>query len=99
MKAKSKLKDGTFAYGSVEMTDQEYMDAQNPMIRTTIFLEEDLIRTLKQEAIQRGIKYQQLVREKLKGATENKSENLVDRVVRLEAVVFKKPSGGGRSQR
>ena len=60
MKAKSKLKDGVIEYGKVEMTPEELEEAQNVKIRTTMFLEEDLIRAYKREAAKRGLKYQQL---------------------------------------
>lgn len=89
MKAKkSKLKDGEFKYGDVEMTDEEYQEAQNPKVRTTIFLDEDLIRTYKGEATKRGIKYQQLIRQKLRDALDH-PDPIEERLHRLEQKVFK----------
>ncbi len=67
-KAQSKLKDGEFHYGDVEMTDEEYQEAQNPKVRTTIFLDEDLINAYKQKALKQGVKYQQLFRDTLRQA-------------------------------
>ena len=80
------------------MTDEEYKEAQNPKVRTTIFLEENLIRAFKKEATKRGMKYQQLMREKLKEAISEIDQGLEDRLVRLEAAVFKKVSDGSRSK-
>jgi hypothetical protein len=57
MKAKTKLKDGVIKHGKVEMTDEELELAQSPKIRTTIFLDADLIRAYKKEAAKRGLKY------------------------------------------
>lgn len=98
MKEKSKLKDGTFNYGNVEMTDKEYLEAQNPKIRTTIFLEADLIRAYKKEAAKRGIKYQQLMREKLKEALNNELD-FESRLVKLEEMVLKKTASNRRSKK
>lgn len=89
MKAKSKLKDGVIKHGSVEMTDEELEAAQNPMIRTTMFLEENLIRAYKREAARRGLKYQQLMREKLRAGLGQDSE-LEARIKRLEEKVLKR---------
>ena len=85
----SKLKDGEFNYGDVEMTDEEYAEAQNSKVRTTIFLEADLIRTYKKEATKRGIRYQQLMREKLWEGLDDESDT-EERLERLEKKVFKK---------
>lgn len=92
MKAKSKLKDGKFDYGNVEMTDEEYRESQNPKVRTTMFLEADLIRAYKREAIKRGVKYQQLMREKLKDALETPID-IEGRLRRLEKTVLKRHTG------
>lgn len=92
MKGKNKLKDGKFDYGKVEMTDEEYQESQNPKVRTTMFLDADLIRTYKQEAARRGVKYQQLMREKLRGAL-NAPIDIESRLQRLEAKVLKKRTG------
>ncbi len=89
MKGKSSLKDREFHYGSIEMTEEEYAEAQNPKIRTTIFLEADLIRAYKQEAARRGLKYQQLIREKLRAGLRAPSE-IEMRLKQLEKAVFKK---------
>lgn len=83
MKAKSKLKDGVIRHGDVEMTDEELAEAQNPKIRTTIFLEEDLIRAYRREAAKRGLKYQQLVREKLRSGL-GQDTDVETRLRRLE---------------
>lgn len=92
MKGKSKLKDGEFEYGKIEMTDEEYQESQNPKVRTTMFLDADLIRAYKQEAVKRGVKYQQLMREKLRGAL-NAPVDIESRLQRLEQVVLKKRTG------
>ena len=88
-KRKSKLKDGQFCYGNIEMTDEEYQEAQNPKVRTTMFFEEDLLNAYKQEALKRGVKYQQLMREKLRKAIAPNSD-IEDRLQALERKVFKK---------
>lgn len=92
MKGKSKLKDGKFNYGKVEMTNEEYRESQNPKVRTTMFLEANLIRIYKQEAAKRGMKYQQLMREKLRGAL-NAPIDIETRLRRLEQEVLKKRTG------
>ena len=97
MKEKSKLKDGVFHYGDGEMTDEEYLEAQNPKVRTTMFLEADLIRAYKKEATKRGMKYQQLMREKLKEAISN-DHDLKSRLIKLEETVFKKEANTKRSK-
>lgn len=94
MKAKNEakrkeLKDGEFDYGSVEMTDQEYQEAQDPKIRTTIFLDASLIRAYKQQATKQGAKYQQLIRDTLRKALSG-GDGVSERLARLENVVFKK---------
>jgi predicted DNA binding CopG/RHH family protein len=89
MKAKSKLKDNTIQYGKVEMTEDELQEARNPKIRTTMFLEEDLIRAYKREATRRGLKYQQLMREKLRSGLQQDSD-VETRLKRLEAKVLKR---------
>jgi predicted DNA binding CopG/RHH family protein len=89
MKAKSKLKDGVIRHGSVEMTPEEIEESQNPKIRTTMFLEEDLIRAYKREATKRGLKYQQLMREKLRAGLIEGSD-VESRLRRLEEKVLKR---------
>jgi predicted DNA binding CopG/RHH family protein len=89
MKDKNKLENGKFDYGNVEMTDEEYRESQNPKVRTTMFLEADLIRIYKREAAKRGVKYQQLMREKLRGAL-NAPIDIESRLQRLEQEVLKK---------
>lgn len=87
----SKLKEGEFEYGDVEMTDEEYAEAQNPKVRTTIFLEADLIRSYKKEATKRGVRYQQLMRDKLwEGVDDSHDSGVKQRLERLEKKVFKK---------
>lgn len=88
-KTQSKLKDGKFKYGDVEMTDEEYQEAQNPKVRTTIFLEEDLISAYKQKALEHGLKYQQLLRDTLRQALSAPSD-IETRLEALEQKVFKK---------
>jgi predicted DNA binding CopG/RHH family protein len=89
MKAKNKLKDGVIQYGSVEMSAEELREAENPKIRTTMFLEEDLIRAYKREAARRGLKYQQLMREKLRTGLA-KDSDVEARLKRLEEKVLKR---------
>jgi predicted DNA binding CopG/RHH family protein len=74
--------------GSVEMTEQELVESQNPKVRTTIFLEEDLIRAYKREAARRGMKYQQLMREKLRASLSEKGD-IEARLRRLEKKVLR----------
>lgn len=88
MKEKSKLKDGEFSYGDVEFTEDEYKEAQNPKVRTTMFLEEDLIRAYKAEALARGMKYQQLMREKLREAL--KVSSVEERLQKIEDTLYSK---------
>jgi len=91
MKAKSKLlKASEFQFGDVEMTDDEYLLAQNPKIRTTIFLEADLIRAYKQLAAKKGLKYQALMREKLREAILGEGSSIEARLKRVEDQLFKK---------
>lgn len=71
------------------MTDEEYAEAQNPKVRTTIFLEADLIRTYKKEATKRGVRYQQLMREILWEGLGDHSD-VEERLERLEQRIFKK---------
>jgi predicted DNA binding CopG/RHH family protein len=80
---------GFSRHGSVEMTPEELEQSRNPMIRTTIFLEEDLIRAYKREAAKRGIKYQQLMREKLRSGL-SESSDIENRLRRLEEKVLKR---------
>ena len=89
MKVKSKLKEGVIRHGNVEMTDEELEASQNPKIRTTMFLEEDLIRAYKREAHKRGLKYQQLMRDKLRAGLEQDSA-IEARLKRLEDRVLKR---------
>jgi predicted DNA binding CopG/RHH family protein len=89
MKAKSKLKDGVIQYGKVEMSAEELLESQNPKIRTTMFLDEELIRAYKREAAKRGLKYQQLMREKLRAGLLGDSD-IEARLNRLEEKVLKR---------
>ena len=84
---KSKLVDGQIEYGDVELTDEEYQEAQNPNVRTTMFLEADLIRAYKKEALARGVRYQQLMREVLHQGLSG-SLDLESRLKRLEETVY-----------
>ena len=91
MKAKTKLKDGIIQYGQVKMTDDELKEAQNPKVRTTIFLETELIRAYKKEAARLGLKYQQLMREKLHMALGLSGESEIEvRLMRLEEKILKR---------
>ena len=81
MKDKNKI-----TYGNIEV-DKDFESA--PMIRTTMFLDVELKRSLQKEAKERGIKYQQLVREILSNYLKNKA-SLEDRVSALEKLVMKK---------
>ena len=91
MKAKTKLKDGIIQYGQVEMTDDELKEAQNPKVRTTIFLDTELIRAYKKEAARQGLKYQQLMREKLRMALGLSGESEIEvRLKRLEETILKR---------
>ena len=89
MKVKSKLKDGVIQHGKVEMSAEELLQSQNPKIRTTMFLDEDLIRAYKREAAKRGLKYQQLMREKLRAGLLS-GNDIETRLNRLEEKVLKR---------
>ncbi len=94
MKAKAEvrkklLRASELNYGDVEMTDAEFVEAQDPKVRTTIFLEASLIRACKNAAAKRGIKYQQYIREVLRKSL-SLSDDLSKRLERLEEAVFKK---------
>ncbi len=89
MKAKNKLKDGVIRYGKVEMTEEERQEAENPKLRTTIFLEADLIRAYKKMASKRGLKYQQLIREKLRNGLDEATD-VESRLRRLEEKILKR---------
>ena len=90
MKAKTKLKDGVVRYGKVEMSDVELGESQNPKIRTTMFLDAELIRAYKKEAAKLGLRYQQLMREKLYAALGVGELDFEARLKRLEQRVLKK---------
>ncbi|MCB9062122.1 MAG: hypothetical protein H6622_11420 [Halobacteriovoraceae bacterium] len=81
MKEKNKI-----TYGNIEV-DKDF--ESTPMIRTTMFLDVELKRNLQKEAKERGIKYQQLVREILSNYLKNEA-SLEDRVSALEKLVMKK---------
>jgi len=89
MKAKTKIKDGVIKYGKVEMTKSEAAEFENPKIRTTMFLDADLIRAYKKEAQKRGLKYQQLMRDKLRDALR-RGTDVEERLKRLEEKILKR---------
>ena len=73
------------------MTDDELKEAQNPKVRTTIFLDTELIRAYKKEAARQGLKYQQLMREKLRMALGLSGESEIEvRLKRLEETILKR---------
>jgi hypothetical protein len=88
-KTKPELRNGHFDYGDVGMSDEQYRESQNPKIRTTIFLEADLIRAYKGQAVKQGVKYQQLMRETLREAL-NARLDIESRLTKLENKVFDK---------
>jgi hypothetical protein len=80
MKVKNKIE-----YGTIDILDQL---KEEPKIRTTMFLDIDLKKLLKDEAYERGMKYQQLVREIL-SKHFSETENLEERIKKLESIVLK----------
>ncbi len=89
MKAKTKVKDGVIKYGKVEMTEREEAAFENPKIRTTMFLDADLIRAYKKEAQKLGLKYQQLMREKLRESL-GRGTDVETRLKKLEEKILKR---------
>ena len=89
MKAKSKLKEGSILFGKIDMTDVDLLESQNPKIRTTMFLDEALIRAYKRDASKRRLKYQQLMREKLRSGLTQDSD-IETRLRRVEDKVLKR---------
>ena len=73
-------------YGDVDISEEIKKETK---IRTTIFLEIELKKLLKKEALEKGIKYQQLLRDILKNHFSTK-ENLERRVKALETIILKK---------
>lgn len=92
MKAKSKTKDG-IKYGNVELTQEESEGLLDPMVRTTIFLNASLVRAYKAEAAKRNVKFQQLLREKLREGM-NEDSSLEGRVRRLEQALQRQKKAG-----
>ena len=74
-------------YGDVDITNE--LLKESPKIRTTMFLDLELKKLLKNEASKKGIKYQQLVRNIL-NEYFSKNEDLEDRIKALENLVLKK---------
>jgi hypothetical protein len=90
MKAKNKkVKNNDIEFGTVDLTAEESAGLIDPMIRTTIFLNASLIRAYKAEAAKRKMKYQQLMREKLR-ESQLEDSGLESRVRRLELLLQKK---------
>jgi hypothetical protein len=81
MKVKNKIE-----YGNIEV-DEDL--GQVPMIRTTIFLDVDLKRQIQNSANEKGVKYQQLIREVLRSYLSNE-DSLEKRVEQLEKIVLQK---------
>ena len=74
-------------YGDVDIINE--LLKESPKIRTTMFLDLELKKLLKNEASKKGIKYQQLVRNIL-NEYFSKNEDLEDRIKALENLVLKK---------
>tara|TARA_B100000508_G_C11395620_1_gene245644 strand:+ start:244 stop:489 length:246 start_codon:yes stop_codon:yes gene_type:complete len=73
-------------YGDVDITEE--LSKEVPKVRTTMFLDIELKNLLKSEAADKGIKYQQLIREILKSHFSEK-ESLEDRIKKLESIILK----------
>ncbi len=81
-----KTKKNAIRYGKVEVDEDLMLE---PKIRTTIFLEESMRENLKQEAVKRGMNYQQLLREIVRDYfDQNNDQDLKKRLDRLEKRVF-----------
>ncbi|PIP89003.1 MAG: hypothetical protein COW01_15560 [Bdellovibrionales bacterium CG12_big_fil_rev_8_21_14_0_65_38_15] len=81
-----KTKKNAIRYGKVEVDEDLMLE---PKIRTTIFLEESMRDNLKQEAVKRGMNYQQLLREIVRDYfDQNNDQDLKKRLDRLEKRVF-----------
>ncbi len=81
-----KSKKNAIRYGKIEVDEDLLLE---PKIRTTIFLEESMRDNLKQEAIKRGMNYQQLLREIVRDYfDQNNDQDLKKRLDRLEKRVF-----------
>tara|TARA_R110002049_G_scaffold174131_3_gene341337 strand:- start:631 stop:885 length:255 start_codon:yes stop_codon:yes gene_type:complete len=81
-----KTKKNAIRYGKVEVDEDLLLE---PKIRTTIFLEESMRDNLKQEAVKRGMNYQQLLREIVRDYfDQNNDQDLKKRLDRLEKRVF-----------
>ncbi len=74
------------SYGSVDITEE--LSREVPKVRTTMFLDIELKNLLKAEASEKGIKYQQLIREILKSHFSEK-DSLEDRIKKLESIILK----------
>ena len=74
------------SYGSVDITEE--LSREVPKVRTTMFLDIELKNLLKAEAYEKGIKYQQLIREILKSHFSEK-DSLEDRIKKLESIILK----------
>lgn len=81
-----KTKKNAIRYGKAEVDEDLLLE---PKIRTTIFLEESMRDNLKQEAVKRGMNYQQLLREIVRDYfDQNNDQDLKKRLDRLEKRVF-----------
>lgn len=73
-------------YGDVDITEE--LLKESPKVRTTIFLDVELKKLLKTEAVETGVKYQQLVRDILKNHFSEK-DSLEDRIKKLESIILR----------
>ena len=86
MKKKKDKIDGVFIYGDYDVTEDLKQEA---LLRTTMFLNLNLVKKLKAEANKKNIKYQQLIREIL-FAHFAEELTIEERIKNLEDEVFKK---------
>ena len=59
-------------------------------IRVTTFLDEDVLRALKENAQQSGTRYQTLLNQLLRQSLLGGAQTIIDRLEKLEKAVFKK---------
>lgn len=81
-----KAKKSKIVYGDTDISEDL---KQEPMLRTTMFLDLTLIEQLKFEAAKKKIKYQQLIREIINNHF-GQEEDLEKRIKLLEKEVFSK---------
>jgi len=65
-------------------------DLKQAKIRITTYIDQDLLKVLRELAEESGSKYQAVLNQVLRGALLGKKEGLIKRIERLEKAVFSK---------